>query len=309
MPKNQIELSIVIVSSRRDTLKTCLKSIYEAKTKLSLEIIVVDNASIGSEVNGLKNDFKSVKFIRRDENGGFGENNNLGMRIAVGRYVLLLNDDTKIIQENIFDEMLNWMDKNPKVGVSGCALMNPDMKSLQGSGGYFPTLFRVFAWWSFLDDIPFLDRLIKPYHPLHGWSPFYKGDRYFMEPHKQDWVTGAFYLMRKKALDKVGLFDEDFFLYVEEVDLSYRFTKSGWEIWYLPQWRIVHYGQMTTGSERAILDELKNLILFYEKHYPKWQIPILRVILKLGIILRFIVFGILKGVKVSKIYAKAFSTI
>ena len=301
-----MDLSIVIISSKEDFLFDCLNSMKGAVKKLKTEIIVVDNASEGRIDKALKKKYPEVKVLRREKNGGFGENNNMGMKVAKGRYVLLLNDDTKIYQKNIFKEMVDWMDKHPKVGVSSCALLNPDKKSYQGSGGYFPTLSRVFAWMTFLDDIPGVDKIIKPYHPLHGWSPIYTGEDYFKKTHKQDWVTGAYFLMRKEAMDEVGLFDEDFFLYVEEVELCWRFVQAGWEIWYLPKWKIVHYGQVTTGSENAMIFEMKNMKLFYKKHFASWKLPILTLILKFGAFIRIPIYGLTKGIKPAKIYAKAF---
>jgi len=303
------DLSIVTISSKKDFLLDCLKSVEKASSDINVEIIIIDNASEDKVGEMAKKEFPKIKVLRREKNGGFGENNNMGMKVAKGRYVLLLNDDTVLIQKNILKEMIEWMDKHPKVGVSSCALLNSDKKTYQGSGGYLPTLSKVFAWMFFIDDIPLIDRLIKPYHPLHGWSPIYKGEGYFKKTHKQDWVTAAYYLMRKEAMDEAGLFDEDFFLYVEEVELSYRFLKADWEIWYLPQWKIVHYGQVTTGSENAMVMELVNLVLFYKKHFSSWKIPILRLILKSGVVLRIFIFGLLKGPKVSKIYAKAFKKI
>ena len=115
--------------------------------------------------------------------------------------------------------------------------------------------------------------------------------------------------MRKEAMDNVGIFDEDFFLYVEEVDLAYRFVKAGWEVWYLPKWQIVHYGQVTNGSEGATLYEYRNIKLFYQKHYPRWQLPILVCLLKFGAVLRMIIFGILSGPNVAKTYVKAFRSV
>lgn len=308
MPKN-IDLSIILISSKKDYIFDCLDSVYKALGSIKNEVILIDNASEDNLGEKVKKKFPEVKILRREENGGFGENNNMGMKIARGRYVLLLNDDTKIIDKKIFKQMIEWMDKNKKVGVSSCALVNPDKKTYQGSGGYFPTLPRVFAWMTFLDDIPGIDLLIKPYHPLSGWSPFYKGEEYFKKPHKQDWVTGAFYLMRKKAMDEVGLFDEDFFLYVEEVDLSYRFVQAGWKIWYLPRWKVVHYGQVTTGSANAMIREFENLKLFYKKHYAGWKLPFLVLFLKLGAVLRMVLFGIMKGPDATKTYAKAFQAV
>lgn len=305
--ESNIDLSIIIISSKLDYLKACLDSVYKALKGISAEVILIDNASEDKIGQKAKSDFPKLKVIRREKNGGFGENNNMGMKVAKGKYVLLLNDDTLIIDKKIFKEMIKWMDNHSEVGLSSCALLNPDKKTYQGSGGYFPTLPRVFAWMSFLDDIPGVDKIIKPYHPLHGWSPFHTNESYFRKKHKQDWVTGAYYFMRKSAMDQAGLFDEDFFLYVEEVELSYRFKKKGWDVWYLPKWKIVHYGQVTTGSENSIVHEMKNLKLFYSKHYPKWQIPVLTLILKFGAALRILFYGIFKGPKVAKIYAKAFS--
>jgi len=302
------ELSIVIVSSKKDFLFDCLKSLRDVLKNLPSEIILVDNASVDRLVDQVNKKFPEVKVIRREVNGGFGENNNMGMRVAKGRYVLLLNDDTKIIDKNIFKEMIAWMDAHPKVGLSTCALVNPDLKNYQGSGGYFPTLPRVFAWMTFLDDIPGLDNLIKPYHPLHGSSPFHTNEDYFKKPHKEDWVTGAYYLMRKEAMDGAGLFDEDFFLYVEEVELSYRIAMKGWESWYLPKWKIIHYGMATNGSEKATIFEMQNLKLMYKKHFPGWQLPILDAVMKFGIVLRIILYGILNPT-VAKIYAKALTVV
>lgn len=308
MAKEKLDLSIVIVSSKLDYLGDCLKSLKPALVGIASETIVVDNASSEKIGNQIKKEFPYVKVLRREVNGGFGENNNMGMKIAQGRYVLLLNDDTKIIQKSIFREMVSWMDENPSVGIASCALVNPDGLTIQGSGGYFPTLPRVAAWMTFIDDIPGVDRLMKPYHPLHPASPFYKNEGYYKKAQQQDWVTGAFFLMRKKAMDMAGLFDEDFFLYVEEVELAYRFMKAGWKSWYLPKWKIVHYGQMTNGSEKATIFEMQNLKLFYKKHNPAWQLPVLVLLLKLGAFLRIIFYGI-TNIRVAKIYAKAFSSI
>lgn len=115
-------------------------------------------------------------------------------------------------------------------------------------------------------------------------------------------------MMRKEAMDAVGLFDEDFFLYVEEVELSFRFAKKGWEAWYLPKWKTVHYGMATNGSEKATIFEMQNLKLFYKKHFPAWQLPILTFLLKFGTVLRIVFYGLINP-KVAKIYAKAFSVV
>lgn len=288
----KIDLSIITIALSSDYVINCLKSIEPAIGGINCEIIVIDNASKDGLSEKIKELFPKVKIIRRETNGGYGENNNLGLKIAKGKYILLLNDDTKIIDRNIFKEMITWMNNHPKVAVSSSALANPDGKTYQRSGGYFPSLFKVFAWMFFIDDIPFLTNLVKPYHPSLD---------YFKTEHQQDWVTGAFYLVRKSALDQSGFFDEDFFLYVEEVELSYRLRDKGWQVWYLPKWKIVHFGMVSTGSENSIIMELQNLKLFYKKHYPTWQLPLLTIILKLGCLIRVPIFG--------KTYAKAFRSI
>lgn len=309
MQKNNLQLSIIIVSSKLNYLGDCLKTVYTALKGIPNEIIIIDNASHDKIGDQIKIEFPEVKIIRREENGGFGENNNMGMKIAKGKYVLLLNDDTKIIDKKIFKEMIAWMNSHPKVGLSSCALVNPDLKNYQGSGGYFPTLFRVIAWMTFFDDLPFIDTLIKPYHPMHGGSFLHTNEDYFKKSHKQDWVMGAFFFMRKDAMDKAGMFDEDFFLYVEEVELAYRFAKKGWEAWYLPKWKTVHYGMATTGSEKATVMEMQNLRLFYSKHMKSWKLPILIITLKFGALLRVLIYTLLGRLSTAKIYIKAFVSI
>lgn len=309
MIKKELDLSVVIISSKLDYLEQCLNTLFKALNGLNCEVILIDNVSVDNIGQKIKKVYPQIKILRREVNGGFGENNNMGMRIAKGRYVLLLNDDTKIIDKDIFKGMISWMDERPEVGLSSCALLNPDQKTFQGSGGYFPTLIRVITWMLFIDDLPYLDKLIKPYHPMHGYSFFHTNEDYFKTSHRQDWVTGAFFLMRKKAMDEAGLFDEDFFLYVEEVELAYRFFLKGWETWYLPKWKIVHYGMATNGSEKATIMEMQNLGLFYKKHMPSWKLPILKFFLKLGSALRFLIYLILGRFKIATIYAKAFVAI
>jgi len=304
----KVDLSIIFVGfNTAKYVKNCISTVLEFTKDISREIFFVDNNSPTEDWKIVEKNFSEVKLIKSEENTGFTGGNNIAMRKAKGRYVLLLNLDIEIKDNNIFKEMTSWMDKNSKVGISSCALLNPD-GSFQGNGGYFPNLFRVFSWMTFLDDIPFIDRLIKPYHPMHSWS-FYKGSNYFSKERKQDWVTGAFFLIRREVMDKIGFLDEEYFAYVEETDYCYRAKKVGWENVYLPKWKITHFGQVSAGSEYALVSEYKNLCLFYKKHMPKWELPILKFLLKFGAFLRILIFGVIKGPKVAKTYAKAYKTI
>ena len=301
-----MDLSIIIISyNTKDLLLSCVSSIKKNTKKVSYEIIVVDNASSDGSVEVLKRlGGPEVKVVLNKENFGFAKANNQGIKIAKGRYILLLNSDTGV-EDNILDEMLGYMEASSKTGIAGCALRSKD-GSLQATGGYFPTLPRVVSWMFFLDDIPLLDRLIKPFHPMHEKSFFYKGEAFFKKAAPRDWVTGAFFLVRRKVLDEIGLLDEDFFMYTEEVDFCYRAKRKGWEVWYLPKWAIVHLGGASSASEFPILSEYKGVKIFFKKHMPSWQMPILRILLKIGAVLRIFLFGALKGGSYVKVYAKAF---
>lgn len=304
-----VDLSIIIITvNTKDYLQTCLVSVKDTVKYVNHEVIIVDNNSSDGTKEMIKANFNWVRYYFRNKVYGFGENNNFGYERAKGKYILFLNSDTKLPESKILKDMIVWMNKHPNVAASTCALANSDLKTLQGSGGSFPTLFRVFAWMTFLDDIPGLDKLIKPYHPMHSQSPLNTNEKYFKSSHQQDWITGAFFLVRREALEQAGLFDEDYNAYVEEVDLCYRLKQKGWQIYYLPQWKIIHYGSVSYGSENSLIFELKNLKFFYKKHYVAWKGYVLNFFIKLGIILRIGVFGLLNP-NLSKIYVKAFKTV
>ncbi len=302
-----MDLSIVILSYNTKTvLKDCIDSILKNSLGLSYEIIVVDNASKDGSVAMLSSFVrkeKRVRFILNKVNVGFAAGNNQGISVAKGKVVLLLNSDT-LVNDNCLGEMVSWLERHKDVGAMSPALKNKDA-SFQGTGGYFPTLVRVFLWMFFLDDIPFMDFFIKPYHPMHAQSPFYKGTRNYLHASEIDWITGAFMMIRKEALEEVGGLDEDYFMYVEDTDLCFRIKKAGWRIWYKPQWNIVHLGGASSTSEFPIISEFKGLRLFYKKNMPSWQYPVVIFFLKCGALLRIILFGLFKGKDSAKTYAKA----
>jgi len=304
-----MDISIIIVSyNTKKLLRDCIISIIKNTKNINYEIIVVDNASTDGSVEVIKKlrrtNSINLKIIENETNLGFGGGNNLGIKRAKGKFILLLNSDT-IIHDNLVREMVSWMDDMDKVGVASCGLKNSD-GSFQGTGGSFPDLLRVFSWMFFIEDIPGIDRLIKPFHPMHPNSPVYKGDAYFKKEHETDWLTAAFLLIRKKVIEEVGYFDENYFAYVEEVDLCYRVKKGGWKVYYNPSWSITHYGGASSTAEFPILSEFEGVKIFYKKHMPKWQYPVLRVMLKAGALIRIGVLGLLKGKPAVKTYVKAF---
>jgi GT2 family glycosyltransferase len=196
------------------------------------------------------------------------------------------------------------MDGHPGVGVATCALKNED-GSFQGTGGHFPNLFRIFSWMFFIDSIPLIDRAVKPFHPMHPKSFFYKGMHWFTNKQKKDWVSGAFFLTRRALFNEVGGFDEKYFMYTEEVDLCWRIVDKGFSVWYLPKWSIIHLGGASSSCEFPIISEYKGVKTFYSKFMPSWQYPVLRLLLKGGALLRIILYGILKDKDAVKTYVKA----
>lgn len=274
-----IDLSVIIVNyNTKDYLLNCLKSI-----DLNCEIIIVDNASSDKSADEIKKTFPYVKIIENKKNLGFAKANNQGIRQAQGRYVLLLNPDTKIL-DSALQKMINWMDNNPKAAVSTCQLLNED-GSIQPTGGFFPTLPHLVAWQIFLDDL----LLLKSYHLK---KIFYSKER------ELDWITGAFFLFRREVVDKAGLFDENFFMYAEDLEYCYRIKKAGFRIFFTPIASVTHYGFKSGSKEKALVSEYQSLVYYYKKHFSRSAF-LARIILKLGAALRFVIID-------RKIYAKCF---
>ncbi len=312
--KNQPDLSIIILSYNTKALtRACIESVVKYTKTLEYELIAVDNASRDGSVEmlkGLKKKIGNLVVIYSKENLGFARGNNLGMGIAQGKYILLLNSDTEL-REDAVSPLISWMEQHPKVGVATCKLTNPD-GSIQATGGMYPDLWHLFLWSTFLDDLPGVGKLFGSYHPH---PTFYR------QEHSLDWVTGAFMLIRKNAQEEVGEFDPKFFMYAEDMEYCYRFKKKGWGIWYVPITKVMHIGGASStgegvrfsdnvyGKERSVVGEFRGIGLFYRKHFPP-QSPLASVLLKTGASLRFLVFGLLLGQKGAReIYAKAFASI
>lgn len=303
--EKQSKLSIIVVSyNTREYLKECLDSIYRTKSVsasvIECEIIVVDNASEDGSAQMVKKNFPAVDLIVNEQNLGFAAANNQGIKRAKGRYILLLNPDT-VVLDDALEKMTDFMDAHPELGISSCQLLNED-KSVQPTGGYFPDLLRVFAWMFFLDDLPLISGFFPSYHPHPS---FYQRER------QLDWVTGAFLFIRKKVVKRIGLLDEDFFMYVEEVDYCFRAKQAGFKVFFWPQVEVIHLGRKSLKSAAgAFVKEYQGLKLFYQKHFPQYQLVLLALFLKIGAILRFTIFGIILGKEEArKAYAQAFKVI
>jgi len=284
-----MDLSIITINYNTASLTiSCVNSILKHTKKLKYEIIVVDNASKTTSLEQIKNAFISdnrVKIIENKKNMGFSAGNNKGAKRARGKYLLFLNSDT-IIHDNVLAEMVKWMVIHAKVGATTCALRNID-GSLQATGGYFPTLFRIFAWMFFVDDLPVIRSIIRPFHPH---TPDFLGDNTYTKEIAFDWITGAFIMTTKSIFNKVGGFDEDYFMYTEDTDLCFKIRKLGKNVYYLPKWSITHLGGASGSTENSTINEFKNVLLYHKKHNTKISTSLVKYFLKSGALLRCVVF-------------------
>jgi GT2 family glycosyltransferase len=290
------KISVIILNFNTvNLLRDCLNSLLANKKNTEMEIIVVDNNSVDDSAVMVRKEFPRVTLIVNTENYGFSKGNNIGIKRATGDYILLLNSDTVFVEDSI-NEMINFMEKEPKIGVSSCKLIGSDHK-VQPTGGFFPTILRVFAWMFFIDDVPFLNRLFKSYHPHVSW---------YGQEREQDWVTGAFFMIRKQVIGDIGYLDENIFMYAEEMEYCYRAKKRGWLVKYTPITKIIHLGGKSGTSKGALLGEFKSLKYFYQKHLPVWHYPLLLLFLKFGSLLRVLMFAIIKpNSDLKGIYAEA----
>ena len=288
---------MVLSYNAKPFLQKCLVSIQKYTSGIDYEIIVVDNNSSDETAKWLitlKN--PKIKVILSKINLGFCGGNNLALKEARGKYILLLNPDTLLL-ENTLKIMFEWMEKHPQVGVSSCTLLDSD-KKLMATGGYFPTLGRLLMWALFLDDLPGISGVIKSYHP----KPYRYKDEFY-----PDWVTGAFFLVRRTAIDQVGMMDEKIFLYADELEWSIRFKKAKWKIAYTPITHIVHLERKSSAGvpTNAILGEIRGLRYIYSKHYPGAKQVGANLILNLMALLRIGLWLVRGKSQIAKVYLKA----
>ena len=246
-----MKLSIVIVSYNvRTFVAQCLDSVQIASEGINgLEVFVVDNASSDDTIGYIGSNYPWVRLIANDDNLGFSRANNIAIRQAQGEYVLLLNPDT-IVAEPTLRECVSFLDAYPQAGGLGVRMHNADGTLAPESRRAVPS-----PWVSLLKMLGFTKR----YYMSHlSWD----------EPGRIEVVSGAFFMLRRKALDQVGLLDEDFFMYGEDIDLSYRLLKGGWENWYHPS-DIVHFkGESTQKSSfRYVHVFYQAMLIFFRKHY------------------------------------------
>lgn len=245
-----MKLSIVIVSYNvRTYLEQCLQSVQKALEGIEGEVFVVDNRSEDDSVAVVRTDYPWVRLIESPENVGFARANNIAIRQSEAEYVLLLNPDT-VVEEDTLRQSLAFMDAHPEAGGAGVMMHNADGSLAPESRRAIPT-----PWVSCLKMLGFTKRYYMSHLP---WD----------QPSQIEVISGAFCLLRKKALDEIGLLDETFFMYGEDIDLSYRLLKGGWQNWYLP-YSIIHFkGKSTQKSDyRYVHIFYQAMLIFFRKHY------------------------------------------
>lgn len=251
-----IDLSIIIINwNTKQMLLDCLASIEQNVRSTSYEIIVVDNGSNDGSVEAARSAFPRATLMVNASNLGFARANNLGIRRMKGRYAVLLNSDT-VIMEGAFEKLLSFMDSNPQAGMCGPQLLNAD-GSDQKSFGKFPTLASEFTNRS----------LLRIFFPRQYRTVFIPDGTTISEPTSVDFIIGACMVARRQAIDEAGMLDEDYFFFYEEIDWCLRMKRAGWPVYHVPDARIVHFGGGSTKKVnlKARAESWRSRYLFFRK--------------------------------------------
>lgn len=279
--RKRLDLSIIILNyNTKDLLRDCLKSVQRAKKNgFSWQVAVVDNASSDDSVAMVKKEFPEIKLIASQKNLGFSAGNNLALSWAKGRYLLFLNPDTRVFSQT-FSAMLKFMESHPQVGAATCRVELPNGQLDDACHRGFPTPWNALTFFTGLAKIFPQSRLFAGY--TLGFLPKNK-------THEIDAACGAFFIVRRKAGDEVGWWDEDYFWYGEDIDFCYRLKEKGWQIFFVPQTKIIHYKGAASGLKKQVKKvatatketrlrsaqfSTKVMRTFYQKHYqdkyPQW---------------------------------------
>ncbi|MBP3886688.1 MAG: glycosyltransferase family 2 protein [Cellulosilyticum sp.] len=275
-----MKLSIVIVNYNTYFLtKQTVESVIQKQYDFKYEIILVDNASVDGSIEALEDTFSQeieeglVHIIKNTANLGFSKANNIGIRKAKGEYILLLNSDTEV-EGNCLEECLKQMEANKSLGALGCKVVLADGTLDHACKRGFPTpkaSLYYFMKWDKKDPIKY-----GQYAALHLGED---------EVGEVEVLTGAFMLIPKRVLDEVGLLDEDFFMYGEDIDLCFRIKEGGYKILYYPKQKIIHHkgGSSKRRRHKVIFDFHNAMWIFYKKHYIKQYSIIVTMLVGLGI--------------------------
>ena len=253
-------LSIVVVNYNvKNLLKKCLESIFKCQKYIEFEVIVVDNNSKDYSQEMLKRDFPQAKLIENKRNVGFSRACNQGIKESQGRYILLLNPDTELTLGG-FKKMIDFMDSKPEAGICGPKMI--DQKgNIQFSCRLFPSYLTAISSSQSILNRVFPDNFLSQKYLLKEWD--------HSQIREVDWVSGSCLLAKREMLEKVGLLDERFYMYVEDVDLCYRAKKSGFSVFYFPEVLVIHHVGKSTQKRKftMLLEHHRSMYYFYLKHH------------------------------------------
>jgi len=262
LTENYMDLTTIIVNyNTANLLQKCIQSLCKAASEISMNVVIVDNASSDNSVSLLQRDFSDYKLIINDKNVGFGRANNQCIPFVKGRYVLLLNTDAFVSEETI-NKTIQYMDSNQRCGILGVKLLGRDGE-LQPSCRYFPTPFTIFLQRTglkkFFKEIQLVDDM--------AWG--------HDAARQCDWVPGCYYLIRREVVETIGLFDSRYFLYYEEVDHCFATKKAGWEVHFFSDTSVVHIGGESAKSEGGLTSsgrqlealQIESELLYFSKNH------------------------------------------
>ncbi len=293
-----MNLGISVVSfNRQDLLSKCLSSITEKKWKTKVKIWVVDNASLDGSFEMVKERFPQVNLILAKENFGFAKGQNLALKKINESYLLILNPDTEVLAGSL-DKMVDFMEGNPECGISSCRIVDFSDR-LQPNAGDLPLGFSLINW---LFNLEFIKNLPN-FHRVE--------DEYYKDIREVGWVSGSFMMVRKNVFEKIGFFDEKYFMYFEDVDLCFRAKNEGFKIMLNPEVTIRHVGGASSKdpSLSQWRGEFKGLVIFYKLKFGVLAGLFVKILIYISILLRMMAFGLIGKFGVFKTYGKIlFST-
>lgn len=290
-------VSLLIVNwNVGEMLRACLASVYEQAQMApeDLEVVVVDNASTDGSPDRIAREFPQVKLIRSTENLGFGRGNNLGLAHCRGKYLLLLNPDTLVIDHAV-DRLVEFMEDQPRVWAAGCRLLNGDGTLQRWTGGRFPTVWTAVCHYFFLSRL--LPRSIRP--------PSLYLDRDVDHTIDVDWVSGACLILRR---DKIGerIFDPAYFMYGEDMELCHRIKESGGQVVYTPVASIVHFqgASMKQQKGEILTTSLQGLRSFYRATKGRTFLWAIDTVTFVGFLVRYLAYGLADLVRPGRGYGE-----
>lgn len=291
MKNESPQISVIIVNYNvRDFLEQCLLSIKRALKDIPSEIIVVDNASVDGSVQMLKERFPEVYLIESKTNLGFSAGNNLALKRAKGSFIVLINPDT-VVQENTFQQLLDFFQTHPDASAATCKILNPDGTFSVDCRHSVPT--PATAFWKLLG----LNRLFPKSRIFGRYNLTYLDEN---EINQVEAISGSFMMIRREVVEKVGPLDETFFMYCEDIDYCHRINQAGGKIYYVPDSQIIHYKGESTKKNNLdyVITFNRSLYKFYRKHYQKKYIYPFKWLILLGTIIRGILIFFRNNIQV-----------